>query len=327
MKNIFILIVILIFANSSYSQQNKFKERKNIYLLDVTLSMWGEAKNSVDIFDNVRNELINSINSIQNPKTEIVVVTFQDKVLQTWSEKATKTGKEIIISKLKAINKNDLKATRTNIYCAWKKGRELVNPNKLNVIYLLTDGVQNTHSPSKDDLYNEVENWEDFSKGNDYYAFLVELVENAKDEKLRNTINSTLNAQVISGINFFVFSIKDNQPIVNLYEKLEFELDFVGDKIDEIPNDFEFSVKTKDENFKLEKETFKLNEKPITIRLIHPNISLNSLQAIQKTEWYSKLIISFNQDKYPNVKLLNNVITLKIKNKKEMVLDIKFIDN
>lgn len=327
MKHIIAVIFILIFASFSYPQQNKFKDRKNIYLLDVTLSMWGEAPNSSNIFDNVREELIRSIILTQNPKTEIVVVTFQDKVLQIWSEKATKTGKDFIISKLKAIRKEDYKPTRTNIYSAWKKGRELINPNMLNVIYLLTDGVHNSYSPSKNDLLNEVKNWGDFSKGNDYYAFLVELGENAKDEKLRNTINATPNAQVISGMNFFVISIKDNYSIINLYEELEFELDFIGDRISEIPNDFEFALKMEDENFKLKQEIYKLHNKPLKIGLKHPNISLKSLQAIQKLEWFSEIIISFDQAKYPNVKLLNNVIKLKIKNKKEMVLDIKFIDD
>lgn len=323
MKKNILCIFILLFATISYSQQSKFKERKNIYLLDVTLSMWGESHNSIDIFDNVRNELINSINSIQNPSTEIVVVTFQDKILQTLSEKATTEGKRKIVSELKDIDKSKLKSTRTNIYCAWKKGKELVNTNKLNVIYLLTDGVQNTLDPTKDDLYREVSNWGNFAKNKDYYAFLVELVENAKDTKLREVISSTNNAQVISGIDFFVFSVKDNQPIVNLYDKLDFDLDFVGEKIEKIPSDFEFSLKMENDYFELVKSNYSLNKKPFIIEL-HPKKSLQSLQSIKKTEWFSKMIISFDVNKFPNIKLLNNTLNIKVKNKKEMVLEIKF---
>lgn len=327
MIRILIFIIILLFPAFSFSQKDQFKERKNIFLLDVTLSMWGKANNSNDIFDKVRNELINSISAIQNPNTEIVVVTFQDKVLHTWNKTASPEGKKYIISKLMEIDLKELKPTVTNIHCAWKKGRELINPNKINVIYLLTDGVHNTINPSKKDLYNEVEQWADFSNGNDYYAFLVELAGSAKDEMLRKKINSTANAQIISGINFFVFSAKDYQPIVSLYGDLEFELDFIGDRIDDIPKDFEFTLKMADENFKLKQEKFKLIDRPLKIRLTHPNKSLSSLRAIQKAELNSDLTITFDQTKFPNVRILNNVLNLKIKNKKEMVLDLKFIDN
>lgn len=325
MKKIFLFILVLLFAIPTFSQQSKFKDRKNIYLLDVTLSMFG-YNNAPDIFVPVRDELIKSIDAVQNPNTEIVVVTFQDRILETWTEKATRDGKDRIINKLRNIKKKDLRVTRTNIYCAWEKGGELVDSDKLNVIYLLTDGVHNMSNPSKDALYNLVKNWGEFSKDKDAYAFLVELVEEARDEDLRRAVNSTHNAQVISDMNFYVFSIKDNEPIVNLHEDLKFELDFIGDRIDEIPNDIEITIKIEDENFTLSKQKFKLNEKPITVKLI-PVENLDDLIGTPQTEWYSKLIISFDEGKYPNVKILDNNINLKVKNKKEMVLDIKFLED
>ena len=325
MRRTFLFILVVLFTIPTYSQQSKFKDRKNIYLLDVTLSMFG-YNGAPDIFVPVRDELIKSIDAVQNPNTEIVVVTFQDKILETWTENATRDGKGRIIDSLKGIKEEDLDTTNTNIHCAWEKGRELVDSDKLNVIYLLTDGVHNMCSPSKDVLYNEVEYWGDFSNDKDAYAFLVELVDKARDDKLREIVNSTQKAQVISDMNFYVFSIKDNEPIVNLHEDLKFELDFIGDRIDEIPNDIEITIKIEDENFTLSKQKFKLNEKPITVKLI-PVENLDDLIGTPQTEWYSKLIISFDEGKYPNVKILDNNINLKVKNKKEMVLDIKFLED
>lgn len=325
MKKILLFILVTLFAISTYSQQNKFKERKNIYLLDVTLSMWGH-NGAPNIFDNVRDELIKSISAIQNPNTEIVIVTFQDAILETWSDYATNVGKDKIISKLKAIDPAKLDLSWTNIYSAWKEGRRLVDSNKFNVIYLLTDGVHNSPKSSKKDLYKEVEDWGSFSENKNAYAFLVELVDEARDEDLRGTINSTPNAQVISDMNFFVFSIKDNAPIINLHEKLEFELDFIGDRIEEIPNNLELIIEMNDENFTLSKEMFRLNEKPIAIQLI-PSKELDLIKAAPQTEWYSSLSITFDEGKYPNVKILDNKIKLKVKNKKEMVLNIKFLEN
>lgn len=324
MRRTFLFILVVLFTIPTYSQQSKFKDRKNIYLLDVTLSMFG-YNGAPDIFVSVRDELIKSIDAVQNPNTEIVVVTFQDRILETWTENATRDGKGRIIDSLKGIKEEDLDTTNTNIHCAWEKGRELVDSDKLNVIYLLTDGVHNMCSPSKDVLYNEVEYWGDFSNDKDAYAFLVELVDKARDDKLREIVNSTQKAQVISDMNFYVFSIKDNEPIVNLHEDLEFELDFIGDRIDEIPSDLEFTIKIDDENFTISENMFKLNEKPITVKLI-PNGDIDDLRRIPQTEWYSRFTISFNEKRYPNVKILDNKINLKIKNQKEMVLSIKFLD-
>ena len=325
MKKTVLFILFVFIYSFSFSQTEKFKETKNIYLLDVTLSMFG-YNNAPNIFDNVRNELINSINAIQNPKTEIVVVTFQDNILDTWTAYADDKGKTEIVTHLQNIEEKKLKATRTNIYSVWKKGQELVDPNKLNVMYLLTDGVQNTQKVNKNKLYNEVKDWGTFANNKDYYAFLVELVDNAKDEELRKVIKETPNAQVISGIDFFVFSVKDLNPIVSLYDDLEFDLDFVGDRIDNIPQDFSFTLKMNDNNFKLSETSFILKNKPFKIKLTHPNKSIETIQSIPKTEWFSSIIISYDKNKYPNVKLLNNVITLKIKNKKEMVLKIRVIE-
>ena len=324
MRRTFLFILVVLFTIPTYSQQSKFKDRKNIYLLDVTLSMFG-YNGAPDIFVSVRDELIKSIDAVQNPNTEIVVVTFQDRILETWTENATRDGKGRIIDSLKGIKEEDLDTTNTNIHCAWDKGRELVNSDKLNVIYLLTDGVHNMSNPSKDALYNLVKTWREFSKDKDAYAFLVELVAAARDEDLRRAVNSTPKAQVISDMNFYVFSIKDSDPIVNLHEELEFELDFIGDRIDEIPSDLEFTIKIEDENFTISENMFKLNEKPITVKLI-PNGDIDDLRRIPQTEWYSRFTISFNEKRYPNVKILDNKINLKIKNQKEMVLSIKFLD-
>jgi len=321
MKKIIFSTLLLLIVSIAFSQQNIFKETKNIYLLDVTLSMFG-YNNSPDIFDDVRAELVSSINAIQDPKTEIVVVIFQDEILETWSAYADQKGKKKIIKNLESISKDKLGVTRTNIYDAWKKGRELVNSKKLNVIYLLTDGIQNSEKTSREDLYREVENWRDFSAGKDYYAFLVELVENAKDEQLRRIIKETSNAQVISGIDFFVFSVKDSNPIVSLFD----DLDFVGDRINSIPEDFEFSLSIQSDTFVLKDSIFHLREKPFIVELSHQNISLDSLKSRQETMWLMYFLISFDKAKYPNIKLLNNTFTLKIKNEKEMVIYIKALE-
>ena len=324
MKKIFLFILFSAILVQGFSQQPNFQDKKNIYLLDVTLSMFG-YNGGPDIFDDVRDELISSINSIQNPSTEIVLVTFQDQILHTWSAYAGKNGKAEIIRQLEDIVKKDLGVTSTNIYDAWLQGKELVDPQKLNVIYLLTDGVHNTSNPTKQNLYDEVERWDEFAGNKDYYAFLVELIDAAKDEQLREKIRQTPKTQVISGIDFFVLSMKDNQPILNLYDDLSFNLDFIGDQIDDTPKDFHFSLQFTDENFELKQSNYKLSEKPFQIE-IKPKKAISAIHDIPKEEWLVPVKIDFDRTQYPNIKLLNNQFNLKVKNEKEMVLKMKFLD-
>lgn len=325
MKRIFIILAILVITNSTFSQHNVMKDRKVIYLVDVTLSMWGKAPKSTNIFNVVQKELIQSVVATNNSSTEIIIVTFQDKILETWTAQADPKGKKYLVNKLKSIKESNYQPTRTNILCAWKKGRELVDSDKTNIIYLLTDGIQNTISPTLSDLYKEVSDWGDFSQDKDYYAFLVELVANAQDQELRQTINNTNNAQVISGINFFVLSTKEKTHVVNLDDHLAFNLNFIGDKIDAIPQNFTFDIKYSDNYFSVNQTQLKLCNKPFTINL-NLKETVSNIKNNTPTEFIIDLPITYDNDKFQNVKFLNNTVLLKINNKKEKVLRISFIE-
>ena len=322
-----LIILILIFVISEPFSQNieRFKETKNIYLLDVTLSMWGKSPGSKDIFDNVRNELIKAINSISNKNTEIVVVTFQDKILNTWSHYATTQGKKDLIKELNSIDPSNLKSTYTNILLPWKKGRDLIDPQKINVIFLLTDGQHTTIKPTKQDLYKEVRSWGTFAQNNDYYAFLVELGSQAQDNNLRNTIYQTPNAQIITGIEFFIMSVEDAYPVVNINENLSFPINLIGDRIDNIPNSFSFSIELNDPNFTLKNTDFILKNRPFQIELI-ANKTINELRNKLPQESTINAVIKYDKSKYPQIKLLSHSLSIKIRNKKEMILKIEVLD-
>lgn len=58
--------------------QNYMQERR-IYILDVTASMEGKGVvKTPNIFEHVKKELYNTLKSIENPNTEIVIVPFTD---------------------------------------------------------------------------------------------------------------------------------------------------------------------------------------------------------------------------------------------------------
>lgn len=329
MKNTILLITVFLFSLSSFAQKkhNRFKETKNIYVLDLTLSMFGKSSGAKDIFDEVREELIKVINTTNNKSTEIVIVTFQDDILDVWEEKATPKGKQSIIDKLNNITNENVPKQNTNIHGAWKKGRSLIDPDKLNVVFLLTDGEHSVAHTTKATLYKEVADWGKFATNKDYYAFLVELTEQASDPELRETIQTTINAQIIKGIEFFIISIEDNNPVMNINDELTFSLDIIGDRINAIPEDFTINLELDDPNFKIKNGTNQqLKDSPYRVKL-ESKRSIEDLKKELPQISSLNIIVKYDEKKYPQVKLLNNKIICTVKNKKEMVLTIEVIED
>lgn len=325
MKNFSILSLILILSYSIQAQ-DRFKSTKNIYVLDVTLSMWGKSAGAKDIFDDVRSELIKVINSTNNENTEIVVVTFQDEIIDTWSVNATDAGKREIIDKLNEINAGNVPKQNTNIHGSWKKGRSLIDPKKLNVVFLLTDGEHSVAHTPKSTLYKEVASWGEFATGKDYYAFLVELTEQAKDDKLREIVQKTEQAQIISGIEFFVLSVEDKSPVLNTHDELSFNLNLIGDRSAAIPKDFTYDIFLDDPNFEI------LNNTPRKLSDGSTKIQLRSLKPIDQIQEELDQVSSlefhlrYDEERFPQVKLLNRSILCSVKNKKEKVLFIEVLE-
>ncbi len=328
MKNYFVFTAIFFFCLSLTAQNtNRFKETKNIYVLDLTLSMFGKAPGSKDIFNDVRDELIKVINITSNENTEIVIVTFQDAILDVWEEKATKNGKQAIIDKLNNITENNVPKQNTNIHGAWIKGRELINPEKLNVIFLLTDGEHSVKHTPKATLYKEVADWGNFARNKDYYAFLVELTDQASDPELRKTVQSTQNAQIIKGIEFFIISLEDKNPVININDDLNFNLNIIGDRVTNIPADFTFSLELNNPNFAIKNGTdLKLQNNPYKVRL-ESKRSIETLKSELPQVSSQEIIVKYDEEKFPQVKLLDNKIICAVKNKKEMVLTIEVIED
>ncbi len=328
MKKYFVFTAIFFFCLSLTAQESfRFKETKNIYVLDLTLSMWGKSTGAKNIFNEVREELIKVINTTGSENTEIVIVTFQDAILDVWEEKATVKGKQAIINKLNDITENNVPKQNTNIHGAWKKGRELIDPEKLNVVFLLTDGEHSVAHTSKATLYNEIADWEKFAKNKDYYAFLVELTEQAKDEKLRKIIKKTNQAQIISGIEFFIVSIEDVNPIINIHDDLAFNFNLIGDRLSSLPKDFTFELKLNDTNFELfDNNAKKITDLPLRIKL-KPKKNIETIKKELGQKSFIELTLVYDEEKYPQIKVLNNKINCQVNNKKEMVLTITVLDN
>lgn len=165
-------LLAVLFPISVYCQSNIHEKR--IYLLDVTKSMVGKGVvETPDIFAQVKQNLIEAINEIEDPQTEIVVVPFTNtphEIISGFvSQKDSLSG---VLSDITVRNGD------TNIADAWAMGVSLLDSTKVNYMFLLTDGLHN-NGPSQDELYSTLKSWDWVRKGKYFFSFYVMLTSNA----------------------------------------------------------------------------------------------------------------------------------------------------
>ena len=318
-----ILLLILIFLSiSSINSQTKLKETKYIYALDITLSMWGSGNNP-DIFDEVRKELINSIKAIESPDSEIIIYTFQNEIIDTWSVEANQKGKQFLIDKLNSIQKNNVPKQNTNIYKAWKTGKYHVDPFKINVFFLLTDGNHTVRNTPKSKLYQVVKDWNKKQKNIYSFAFLVELTEKAKDANLRHVVDETINTQVITGISFSVLDVENKVPTVNINDDMTFNFNLVANSTHNFDRSIYFSVQSNDSNFEIvDGENILFENLPVKLQL-KPLKDIEILKKDLDQNVKINAVISFDEKSFPDTKLLMKKFDINLINKKEKVLKVE----
>lgn len=147
------------------------KKNNHIFIWDVTLSMKG-YNNAPDIYDEVVEVMVNTLANIEEDGSDIFIIPFQDKVLETYTQKATETGKQQAIDYVQNFNNEDV--TYTNICIAWEKAMQLINNQNKNFLYLFTDGEQSDLS-NKDARYGK----NCLDKIIDQYCALINNTQNA----------------------------------------------------------------------------------------------------------------------------------------------------
>lgn len=191
MKNFLTVLFVFLFIIQSNAQS---KSERRIYLWDVTLSMQGYLEKTPNIYDKIVKFLVNEINSISDESTEIVVCPFQETILDTWKECASNVGKQEIITKIKTYR--NLKVTGTNIVGPIQfVQNNFINPDKHNLLILLTDGQQTGGNLS---LLQLISNWGKYADINDAFALYVMLTKQAIDQEIIKTIEKTDNIEVVT---------------------------------------------------------------------------------------------------------------------------------
>lgn len=198
---IVLLLPVLLFAQQK-TTSNFDKPSRKVFLWDVTLSMKG-AGGCPNIWDEVKDKLIKEVENISDPKTEVVILPFQHRIIDKISDYATPEGKQKLIQYVKsfdlprlwigdAINGREVnsgekgKTTMTKLYAPLQECLATVISNdKTDILVILTDGVS--------DFPADAEAFKDFvcnkwcgsiAEEKDIFAFYVELTQNAINESL-----------------------------------------------------------------------------------------------------------------------------------------------
>ncbi len=193
-KSLFIILLAGIFFSQTSAQS---KTQRRIYLWDVTLSVKGFG-GAPDIYDDVVAFLEKDINSLTDENTEIMVLPFQQRILEEWKVRATEQGKKEIIQKIKDYDNENL--SLTNIYVPLLDVKDsFITNDKYTLLFLLTDGVHNdTERYSKNDLLKLLDSLCGYLKSEDAYAFYIMLTKNAIDNDIVNIINNCKNMEYVT---------------------------------------------------------------------------------------------------------------------------------
>lgn len=182
----FLQVFAILLLSLSLHAQGQFKDVRQTYLWDVTLSMKG-YNGAPDIYDKVVDVMIRDIQSITDERTEIVVVPFQDtKYCDVWREYATPEGKEAVIRHIR--NYKNEKVTNTNISAPLQYAiDEIFTTDKIDIMKLMTDGNDNVN-PAR--LREVLDQWCEIAKEKDAYGYYILLTSAAKmDFELKGICN------------------------------------------------------------------------------------------------------------------------------------------
>ena len=183
---VLITLSLSVSLSMSVSAQGQFKDVRQTYLWDVTLSMKG-YNGAPDIYSKVVDVMVKDIESITDERTEIVVIPFQDtQYCEVWREFATPQGKAAIIQRIRSYENKNI--TNTNISAPLQYVIDQVfTSDKIDIMKLMTDGNDNVNPARLREVLNQ---WCEIAKEKDAYGYYILLTNAAKmDFELKGICN------------------------------------------------------------------------------------------------------------------------------------------
>lgn len=324
MRNFMKKIILILFATILFLQSNaQNKSERRIYLWDVTLSMKGFNDRTPDIYDKIVKFLENEINSISDESTEIVVCPFQERILDTWKANASVAGKQTIINKIKEYNNEIITGTNIVVPIQFAQNN-FINPDKHNLLILLTDGKQTAGNASLSKLISD---WGKYADINDAFALYVMLTDQAVDKDIIDVINKTDNIEVVTkpGQAEMIDLVPSNPVRVNIKSDKAATISFNYKKGVILPSNIIIQVNSDNEYLKIDKQAI-IEGGKISFDIIYKK-DYDTLKTLLSETTEQSLNISIaNRDELKDdgiiVYLTKENLTLELINKPEKVLKI-----
>lgn len=169
----YIISIILFLLHAFFIQAEEPSGERRVYYLDATYSMVSNK-----LWEPCKENLINAINNIEDVNTELVVVIFADdradskRIWKKWEEKASDDGKNSLIKNIREAPL-PIKSSMTNLYTPLVDFYSEVNPDKVNYMFLMTDGGHEQGG----NFYGAIDQWS-LRTNERTYGFFVELTDN-----------------------------------------------------------------------------------------------------------------------------------------------------
>lgn len=310
----YLLLWIGLLGHFGVYAQNLSGERR-VYYLDATYSM---VLNN--LWEPSKENLIEAIKNIEDVNTEIVVVIFADdrnpqkKIWKKWEEKATTSGKNLLIKNIQELD-DPVKSSMTNLYDPLVNFYSQTKPNKVNYMFLMTDGGHEQGG----DFIQAIDSWKERTNNSLTYGFFVELTENVSQSEVKARDLARKHIDLQNERLWRVSSADVNINLIRLENSVTFNVR--GDKYVDIPLYFSGKEKSRVEEltFSIDDSNFKVRDVEFldnSIRL-YINSFVNIHQYPANSEIPLTVELNSSDDK---TFLLTNKINIKCLNKKENVM-------
>jgi hypothetical protein len=310
LTKLLLTFLIILLYHVSFAQG--FKKEKRIYLFDLTASMTGFG-GTPNIFNDVQRNFVSAIDKLENDDTEIVILTFTNRIISKGTFRAHEKLKiKQFINSLKIANGN------TDIKAAWAAGQKELDATKVNYMFLLTDGRQTVGGKAAEQqLFSLIRNWKSDASGHDYYAFYVMLTPNASSDVLAKSFNNSSDVWPVKSMDIdFKFIQPSKLVFYNVKDDKEKKIPVQLKR--KLPDGFLFNIAlSSSPYYRLSQNTYKVENGAITLRILAQDDLNNIPEELQLS-----LTLSKDNNKYWDVFFTPATINLKMINKKEKVLTI-----
>lgn len=309
------LLLFILFSLTIYTVgAQPYLNEKRVYLLDVTASMEGRGiVETPNIFDNVKNQLSNSLSNITYPQTEIVIVPFTENIFNPIRGNITQ-----IDSLVNEISKIGIEKGDTNIADAWEYGISELDSTKVNYLFLLTDGLHN-HGVEKEVLYKRLQEWQYIAKDKYMFAFYVMLTPNAKEMEIIEIIESTNKLWAIESMNVNVSFINSTLNLKsNINNDKKVRIDFSSQNNEVFNSGLQLNIRLEENPF-YELCNLKSN-------IINKYVEFEIKELLPRIqipiETQQKLYLEYDKEKNPLVFFTPEIINFSIVNKGVRIMTI-----